>query len=113
MLARLKYRVTVAESGDEALAAVAAHRLRPDVLITDMVMPGMKTGELVERLRSIQPNLRVLRMSGYAAEEIASPASTESEMPFLRKPFTIDELAAAVQAVLDSDGSRSTFAEPH
>lgn len=103
MLARLKYRVTVAESGDEALAAVAAQRLRPDVLITDMVMPGMKTGELVERLRTIQPSVRVLRMSGYAAEEIASPATPESGMPFLRKPFTINELATAVQAVLDSD----------
>ncbi|HET9707699.1 MAG TPA: PAS domain S-box protein [Gemmatimonadales bacterium] len=102
MLARLEYRVTVAASGDEALDAVASQRLKPDVLLTDMVMPGMKTGELVERLLAIQPNVKVLRMSGYTAEEVASPASPESGTPFLRKPFSVDELAAAVQAVLDS-----------
>ena len=102
MLTRLKYRVTVAESGDEALAAVAAHRLKPDVLITDMVMPGMKTGELVERLHAAQPKVRVLRMSGYAAEEVASPAGAEPGMPFLRKPFTIDELSTAIKTVLET-----------
>ena len=107
MLTRLKYRVTVAESGDEAFAAVSTQRLKPDVLITDMVMPGMKTGELVERLLAIQPQVRVLRMSGYSAEEVATPAHAETALPFLRKPFTIDELATAIRAVLDSvDGRR-------
>jgi PAS domain S-box-containing protein len=103
MLVHLKYRVTVAASGDEALATVAANRLNPDVLITDMVMPGMKTGVLVERLRAIHPNVKVLRMSGYAAHEIVDPANLESTAPFLRKPFTIEELDATIQAVLDSD----------
>ena len=50
-------------------------------------------------------SLRVLRMSGYAAEEIVAPANPESGLPFLRKPFSIDELATAVEAVLDSEGS--------
>jgi two-component system, cell cycle sensor histidine kinase and response regulator CckA len=108
MLVHLKYRVTVAASGDEALATVTANRLEPDVLITDMVMPGMKTGVLVERLRAIHPNVKVLRMSGYAAHEIVDPVNLESTAPFLRKPFTIEELDATIQTVLDADGSRGT-----
>ena len=111
MLVHLKYRVTVAATGDEALDAVAANRLTPDVLITDMVMPGMKTAVLVERLRAIRPHVKVLRMSGYAAHEIVDPANLESTAPFLRKPFTIEELATAVQAVLESDGSGSVPVE--
>ena len=107
MLVHLKYRVTVAASGDEALDAVAANRLTPDVLITDMVMPGMKTAVLVERLRAVHPNVKVLRMTGYAAHEIVDPANLESTAPVLRKPFTIEELATAVQAALDSHGSLS------
>lgn len=62
----------MAASGDEALATVASNRLKPDVLITDMVMPGMKTGVLVDRLRAIHPNVKVLRTSGYAAHESAT-----------------------------------------
>ena len=108
MLVHLKYRVTVAASGDDALATVAANRLKPDVLITDMVMPGMKTGVLVERIRAIHPNVKVLRMSGYAAHEIVDPVNLESTAPFLRKPFTIEELDTTIQTVLDADGSRGT-----
>jgi len=62
----------------------------------------MKTGELVERLLTILPQLRVLRMSGYSAAEVATPAHAESGMPFLRKPFTLDELSSAVKDVLDT-----------
>ena len=101
MLLRLKYRVTVAASGDEALATVSAQGLTPDVLMTDLVMPGMKAAALVEHLRALQPDVRVLRMSGYAAHEIVAAADLESAAPFLRKPFTIDELTAALRAVLD------------
>jgi len=102
MLRRLKCEVTVAASGEEALAAAAAQQLAPDVLITDMIMPGMSANVLVERFRAIRPDLKVLRMSGYAADEIVGPTDPESPVPFLQKPFTISELTGAVQALLGS-----------
>jgi len=98
MLLRLKCRVTVAGSGEEALAAAAAQHLAPDVLITDMIMPGMNVSDFVARFRAIKPDLKVLRMSGYAADDIVSP--TDTAVPFLQKPFTISELTGAVQALL-------------
>ena len=102
MLLRVKCEVTVAGSGEEALAAAEAGKLAPDVLITDMIMPGMSAGALVERFRAIRPDLKVLLISGYAADDIVGPADLASAVPFLQKPFTITELTGAVQALLGS-----------
>ena len=103
MLLRLKCRVTVAASGEEALAAAQRGGAgAPDVLITDMIMPGMSVTDFVERFRALRPNLKVLRISGYAADEVVGPTDPESVVPFLQKPFTISELTGAVQALLAS-----------
>jgi two-component system, cell cycle sensor histidine kinase and response regulator CckA len=84
MLTRLKCQVSVAGSGEEALAAAEAQQLAPDVLITDMIMPGMSAGALVERFRAIRPDLKVLLMSGYAADDIVGPANLQSACRFSR-----------------------------
>ena len=100
MLRRLKCRVTMAASGDEALAFIAEGGV-PDVLVTDMVMPGMSGSQLAERLRDIRPGLKVLRMSGYAYDQIPQPAELDPIGPFLQKPFTMTELASAIQETLE------------
>jgi CheY-like chemotaxis protein len=102
MLARLKCRVTVAASGDEALAAVTERRLTPDLLITDTVMPGMSGTLLAERLRERRPGLKVLRMSGHADNSMTPAGTLESGTAFLQKPFDINQLEAAMQNALGS-----------
>ena len=104
MLMRLKCDVTMVSSGEEALAVVEAKSRPPDVLLTDMVLPGMSGRGLIENLRTIRPDLKVLLMSGYAANEMAPPptsAAPETET-FLQKPFTITELADAIQSLVET-----------
>lgn len=103
VLERLGYRVLAAANGEDALRQVAAHGGSLDLLLTDMMMPGMGGGELVRRLRELKPALRVLLMSGYSEELVTTEFP---EQPFLPKPFTSVELADAVRRVLDApDGT--------
>ncbi len=94
------YTVDAAASGAEALSVLA--RAEPvDVLVTDVVMPGMSGPELVMRARSEPPGLRVLYVSGLA-EELALPAAVHGgDDPFLGKPFTADALGDAVHSALE------------
>jgi CheY-like chemotaxis protein len=93
MLADLGYRVIEAENGEAAMA-LAAGGLRPDLLVTDQLMPGLSGTDLALRLRERLPALPVLIVSGYADLESLSPA-----FPHLSKPFRQAELAAALEKV--------------
>ncbi len=87
------YKVLSASSGDDA-TAVAAHSADPiDLLVTDIVMPGMGGADLYAWLKAERPALRVLFISGFMSREPLEGA-------FLKKPFTPDELAAKVSALL-------------
>ena len=97
VLTRLGYTVLSAADGAEALSLEANHAGRIDLLLTDMVMPGMGGGELSRRMLERQPALKVLLMSGYSEELVAAE---HGEVPFLPKPFTPEELAAKVREVL-------------
>jgi PAS domain S-box-containing protein len=99
-LSTLGYRVLEAEHGARALELVAVFPGEIHLLLTDIVMPGMNGPELARELRRLRPNLRVLLMSGYTEEAILSQGSPETEMAFLPKPFTPDDLAAKVREVL-------------
>jgi CheY-like chemotaxis protein len=92
---------TVLETGDplEALTIGEQRNGAIDLLLTDMVMPGMRGSELAERLAATNPKLRVLRMSGYAEEMIAAAASEPARL-FLPKPFTPHDLAKTVRQAL-------------
>ncbi len=85
----------------DAASALDLVRTEPriDLLVTDVVMPGMQGGELAARLRAIIPGLRVLFVSGYAPADLAQDMPADSS--FLDKPYTPDELAVAVRAILD------------
>jgi nitrogen-specific signal transduction histidine kinase/CheY-like chemotaxis protein len=98
-LRRRGYHVLQAASGEEAIASARIHAGTIDLLISDVVMPGMKGPELAERLRAMRPAIRVLLMSGYAAD-VVTPADLK-EAAFLSKPFSPTALAAAVQDILD------------
>jgi len=98
-LRRGGYRVLMAESGAEALRVAAAFDGTIHVLLTDVVMPGMKGPELATRIRAARPAVRVLLMSSYAAD-VVTKADLEDAV-LLGKPFSPGQLIRTVRNVLD------------
>ena len=74
----------------------------PDLLLTDVVMPGMSGAELARRLRALQPELPVLYMSGYTDDVLRPAELAAPRTSFLAKPFHNAELVAAARNALDS-----------
>jgi len=99
VLEKLGYTVVAAASGGEALAAAAAHEGPIDMVLTDLVMPGMDGKELVERMRDLRPGIRALFTSGYAQGMVEGHELGEGDA-FLPKPYDQSELATAIGAVL-------------
>ena len=85
----------------EALKLAADPSRAIDLLITDVVMPGMNGRVLAERLMSERPNMRCLYISGYPADALARRGVMTEDVEFLPKPFTKDALARKVRQVLD------------
>jgi PAS domain S-box-containing protein len=101
VLARHGYRVLVAESGNAAIAIADAHPGHIDLLITDVVMPGLGGRALAEQLQERRPGLRTLYISGYTEDTIVRQGVLEANVAFLAKPFSPDHLARTVRGVLD------------
>jgi PAS domain S-box-containing protein len=102
MLQRWGYTVLVAGSGAEALEVAGAFESSIDLLLTDVVMPGMNGPVVAERMRQIRPEVALLYMSGYVDDPLLRHGIVESNAPFLLKPFTLDSLARKVREVLDA-----------
>ncbi len=85
------------------------HDARVDLLLTDVVMPGMNGRELATQLRGLDPALRVLFMSGYSSDVVAEKGLLTSDVSLITKPFSPTALAARVREVLDAP---SPFALP-
>ena len=96
------YKVLEAENGEAGLRAAEAHPDRIDILITDVVMPGMGGRELVKKLLLMRPHLVVLYLSGYTEDAIAHHGVLDPGTAFLQKPFTLQNLARKVREVLRS-----------
>jgi len=92
--------VLSAASGPAALELARAHEGRIDLLLTDIVMPGMTGPELFSRLASERPALKVLLMSGYAGARSRGDSSLEGELPFIQKPVGFAALRRRIEEVL-------------
>jgi two-component system, cell cycle sensor histidine kinase and response regulator CckA len=92
----LGYHVVAVASGGECIEVVERAGEPIDLLITDVVMPGMSGKELIERLRAILPDLPVLFMSGYDRSTLASRRQSVAAEHFLQKPFDCEDLSIAV-----------------
>jgi PAS domain S-box-containing protein len=96
------YHVLVAPTGAEAVALIAGHPGTIDLLLTDVVMPGMTGREVAERVSDVRPEMRVLYMSGHPESVIASQGVIEQGISLLPKPFTAADLVDHIRAVLDA-----------
>jgi signal transduction histidine kinase/ActR/RegA family two-component response regulator len=94
------YRVWVARTPEEAIAIASQHPHQIDLLITDVVMPGMNGRELSQRIAAHQPGLRRVFMSGYTSNVIVHHGVLDDGVEFLQKPFTIQTLTDKIRAVL-------------
>jgi len=92
------YRVTTAGNGEEALARVEREEF--DVIVTDIVMPGIDGLEVLERSRVLSPRAAVIVMTAYAALETAIAALRRGASDYLEKPFSVDLLKERVQRLL-------------
>ncbi|HNW45324.1 MAG TPA: response regulator [Elusimicrobiales bacterium] len=101
------YTVLTAPDGAAALEALRAHDHSVDLLITDLVMPGMNGSELAKAAVKFCPGLRTLYMSGYTQEIISSAEVEKEGKAFIQKPFSPDSLALKVRQVLDSPADRA------
>ncbi len=100
MIERLGYRSSEAANAGTAHILVEEQGLRPDLLITDMVMPGMSGRVLVERLRQTVPDVKVIYMSGYTDNAIVHHGLLDAGISFLQKPFSMADLGARIRSVL-------------
>ena len=106
-LTKIGYQVMEARNGVEACLTATQQSLHVDLLLTDVVMPGMNGRELAQHLSVIKPNLRVLFMSGYLDDISVNRGMDPHRTTFLQKPFTPDLLLRTVRALLDSSSSGS------
>ena len=99
-LNRAGYTVVQAHSGDMALELFEKLQVTFDLLLTDVVMPGMSGPMLVDRLLAMQPSLPVLFMSGYDDRQVVQRYVLKEGFALLPKPFTIETLNAKVTELI-------------
>ncbi len=102
MLTWTGYQALEARHGREALATIEEHAGPIHLVLTDMKMPGMNGRELGRQVEERWPGKPILYMSGFASEVFRS-GLLEAGAPFLAKPFTQDDLAAKVRALLEAE----------
>ena len=103
-LSRLGYQVLSAGRGDEALSIVQREPI--DLLLTDVVMPGMNGRQLAERIALLQPAVRTLYVSGYTENAITHDGVLDPGIAFLGKPYQAADLARRVRKLLDDRQKR-------
>jgi PAS domain S-box-containing protein len=103
VLEREGYAVLSAANGTEAIRLAEGHRGTIDVLVTDIVMPGLNGRELHALLDATLGGVRVLFMSGYTDDDFIRRGLLRHDLPFLEKPFTAEQFAARVRMVLDAE----------
>lgn len=103
-LKRAGYRVLEASDPEEAMEVCRRHPGPVDLLLTDVVMPGMSGQEVARQLSGLRSQMRVLYMSGYADKAIVRNGILKQEEPFLEKPFSKEALLAKLREVLGHAG---------
>lgn len=101
VLKPLGYKVLSASNGEEALAMAAKHREKIDLLLTDVMLPGIKGQELAKQLLRRCPDVNILFMSGYLCPSMAHSDSDQRFEAFIQKPFSPNALLRKIRKLLD------------
>jgi len=99
-LSQLGYNVLEVGSGEAALELCARKQGQIDLVMTDLVMPGMGGQEMGKQLAERFPSIQVLYTSGYTEDSVARREILQEESSFLAKPFSVSELSSAVYRIL-------------
>jgi len=102
LLERLGYNVLVASSGKEAIEMYEKNKDKIELVILDMIMPGMGGGETFDRLKTIDPGIKVLLSSGYSIDGQAAQIMARGCKGFIQKPFNLKDLSQKVRSILDN-----------
>jgi two-component system cell cycle sensor histidine kinase/response regulator CckA len=94
--------VLEAANGEQAIQLSQAHQGPIQLLLADVVLPGLSSVEIAEQVASTRPEIRVIFMSGYAQETIKRYGLPKGQRLFLQKPFTLTTLLANVREALDA-----------
>lgn len=97
------YRVLEADTAERALEIAGEHQGAIDLLLTDVVMPGISGAELAQRLHQQRPATRVLFMSGYADDVMVQRGILAEDAALIQKPFSSTALLAKIREALDRD----------
>lgn len=104
LLKRLGYQVITAKSGEEALEVVHREGAGVDLVILDMIMPGMDGGRTFDGIRETCPEMPIMLASGYAIDGQAEKIMNRGCNGFIQKPFSVSELSQKVRQILDATG---------
>ena len=100
MVGQSGYSVMTADSGEHALTLYKNHKGQIDLLITDVIAPGMSGPMLADKLAEFQPDLKVLYISGYDNTHVVQKYVVEKGHALLTKPFTLEEMQNKVRQIL-------------
>ncbi len=101
ILSKDGWSVISAENGSQGLEEIKSHHEDLDVILLDLMMPGISGMEVLDRIRTIDPNLLVIVITGYATVESAVEAMKKGAYDFIPKPFTPDQLRIVVKRALE------------
>jgi PAS domain S-box-containing protein len=105
-LTDLKYHVLYAAESGEALKMIGKSDTKIDLLLTDVVLPGMNGRQLAREAQVLRPGLKVLFMTGYSRNAIVHQGRLDPDVELVQKPVTQDQLAARIRGMLDGRSSR-------
>jgi two-component system cell cycle sensor histidine kinase/response regulator CckA len=94
--------VLTAESGPAALERYREEQESVDLVITDLILPEMDGGEIFDRLRELNPGVKVLLSSGYSINDQAAQILERGCRGFIQKPFSLQELSLKIREILTS-----------
>jgi CheY-like chemotaxis protein len=104
LLERLGYKLLLANSPASALSIAEEYPDKIDLLITDVIMPGMNGKELQQKVMALRPHIRCIYVSGYTTGIIEHHGILPDEINFIEKPFTANLFATKIRNVLDQPG---------
>ncbi|MBN1515784.1 PAS domain S-box protein [Candidatus Sumerlaeota bacterium] len=101
MLEQLGYTTIIADSPEHAVSICEDNDDKVDLLLTDVVMPGISGTELSEKIQKFRPGIKTLYMSGYTTNVIVHHGMLEDSVNFIQKPFSLNDLARKIRLTLD------------